>query len=110
MNWTVFMMVRTMPTWLALSRKRRSEIADKAFETALADTGVQMRYYDAEAFTASCTDIMVFDTDDLDAYYFAIERLRDSEIFTVPYFEVVEVILTKQDGFRIFEKHEGITK
>jgi len=40
---------------------------------------------------------------DLTAYYDFIETLRDSPMFTVPYFRVVRIIPTIEDGFRQFE-------
>ncbi len=59
--------------------------------------------FDAEAFTSKCTDVAMFQTEDLKKYYFVIEKLRDSILITHPYFEIVEIIPTIEDGFREFE-------
>ena len=49
----------------------------------------------------------MFETQDPAAYYFAIERLRDSPLFTIPYFEVVDIVPTLEDGFQAFEAAEA---
>jgi len=107
MRWTVFMLLKTRPDWLALNRTDRARIAGEAFASALPDDRVRLRYFDAEAFSGKCTDVAMFETDDLQAYYFAVERLRDTPLFSHPYFEVVEIIPAMEDGFRTFEASEA---
>ena len=65
---------------------------------------VRIRHFDAEAFAAECTDVAVAETNDLYAWYFVMETLRDSPLFSVPYFEVVSIIPTIEDGFRAYEE------
>ncbi|WP_339614562.1 darcynin family protein [uncultured Parvibaculum sp.] len=105
-RYAIFVHLRTTPSWLALPRAQRSAIAAEAFAQALPSDEVRMRYFDAEAFTGRCTDLALFETTDLKAYYFAIERLRDTPLFTVPYFEVTDIIATVEDGYIAFEKSE----
>ncbi|MFD3704476.1 darcynin family protein [Nocardia sp. NPDC058658] len=103
-EYTAFMMLTALPAWLALSRPERRNIADAALGTALAArTKTTMRFYDAEAFTARCSDIAVFATTDLDEYYLAVEQLRDSALFTTPYFRLDDLILSVEDGHRAAE-------
>lgn len=64
-----------------------------------------MRYYDAEAFSAVCSDIMVFETEHLQDYTFLIEALRDSALFSRPYFRLKHIIPAVEDGFRDYEAH-----
>lgn len=106
-NYTVFMLLRTTPDWLRLARDARSTIAEEAFGFALKDGKVAFSYHDAEAFSGRATDVAVFKTADLYAYYTVVERLRDSKLFTVPYFEVVDIIPTIEDGYRRFEEDEA---
>lgn len=106
-RWAIFVHLRTTPAWLALPRAERGRIAGAAFAAALPDDRVSLRYFDAEAFSGRCTDVAMFETTDLAAYYFAIERLRDSPLFTTPYFEVAEIIPTIEDGFQAFEAAEA---
>jgi len=60
---------------------------------------VKVRWYDPEAFNARASDIAVFETSSLQEYYFVIDALRDSEIFSTPYFELVEIIPAVEDGY-----------
>lgn len=106
MNWTVFMLVRTAPAWLELDRQSRAKIAEDSIAPALEGLDVTTRFFDAEALSGRCTDIVVFETEHIEAYYFAVERLRDSALFTVPYFEVVDIIPAIEGGFKAFESFE----
>ena len=106
-RWAIFVHLRTTPAWLTLTRPERSRIAGEAFARALPDDRVTLRYFDAEAFSGRCTDVAMFETQDLAAYYFAIERLRDSPLFATPYFEIVDIIPTLEDGFQAFEAAEA---
>ncbi|MEP3351649.1 MAG: darcynin family protein [Marinomonas sp.] len=63
-----------------------------------------MRLFDAEAFSAYCSDVVMFETTNIRDYYFAIEEMRDSKLYTVPYFDVVSIILAIENGFIEFEK------
>lgn len=106
MNWTVFMLVRTTPAWLELDRCSRAQIAEAAVTSALQGLDVAIRFFDAEALSGRCTDVVVFETESIEAYYFAIERLRDSALFTVPYFEIADIIPAIEGGFQAFEAFE----
>ena len=106
---TVFVLLKTTKEWLRLERAERNRIADSVLSTVLSDNKVTLRMFDAEAFTTKCTDVAMFQTENMQAFYFAIERLRDSELITRPYFEMVEIIPTIEDGFKAFEK-AGISK
>lgn len=107
---TVFMLLRTTPAWLALSRPERAGIAGKAFSDAMTDGAVSLRYFDAEAFHGRVTDVAMFDAQDLFAYYAVVERLRDSPLFSVPYFQVVDVVPALEDGYQAFEHHEATAR
>ncbi|BCH34154.1 hypothetical protein MesoLjLc_60840 [Mesorhizobium sp. L-8-10] len=102
-RFTIFVLLRTLPSWLSLPRSRRNEIANSAFADTLKDESVTIRHFDAEAFTAFCTDIAMFEADDLISFHFVMERLRDSAFFAEPYFELVQIIPAVEDGFRYFE-------
>ncbi|MDO8420853.1 MAG: darcynin family protein [Parvibaculum sp.] len=105
-SYTIFMLLRTTPAWLRLSRPERNAIAEEAFGFALKDGTVDFSYHDAEAFSGRATDVAVFKTAVLFDYYKVVERLRDSKLFTEPYYEVVDIIPTIEEGFRHFEAEE----
>jgi hypothetical protein len=66
-----------------------------------------MRYFDAEAFSAHCSDVMMITASDLQQYYDFIETLRDSPMFAVPYFRLVQIVPAIEEGFRSFEERQG---
>ncbi len=104
---TIFMLLRALPAWLALPRPQRNTIAESAMAHALKEGTVSVRHFDAEAFTAQCSDVAVFETPDLPSFYRAVERLRDSALFTTPYFELVQILPSIENGFRHFEQSEA---
>ena len=103
MRMTIFVMLRALPSWLALEREARDRIAGEALGAGLADSAVSMRFFDAEAFNGTCSDIAVFEAEEPAQWYFAFERLRDSALFATPYFEVRDIIPAYEDGYRQFE-------
>lgn len=103
---SVFVFLKTKTDWLRLERSKRNEIADSVFAQMFKDNNISVRLFDAEAFTSKCTDIALFQMEDIKEYYFAIERLRDSVLITHPYFEIVEIIPSIENGFKLFEKNE----
>ena len=110
MKYVFFLMLRATPAWLALSRLQRRDIADQHLRPLLAASGdkLTMRYFDAEAFTADCSDVMMTETADPKLHYYFMEGLRDSPLITVPYFEVVRIVPAIEDGYEGYEK-EGVT-
>ena len=103
-TYTFFLMLIATEHWLSLPRPERSRLSDDHVGASLQRfSGLRLRYFDAEAFTADCSDLMMIETEDLTAYYDFIETLRDSPMFTVPYFRVVRIIPTIENGFRQFE-------
>ena len=105
MNYSYFMLLRALPAWLALSREARKALADEQMGGALArcEGQLSMRYFDAEAFSSPCSDVMMVETKDPRHHYFFMERLRDSPLFSVPYFEVLNIISTVEDGYKAYE-------
>ncbi len=103
MTFTAFVLLMTTPEWLALARAERSAVATSAFASAFPDDTVRLRYFDAEAFSGRVSDVAMIQAESAEAHYFAIERLRDTPLFTVPYFRIVEIIPAYEDGYQAFE-------
>lgn len=59
--------------------------------------------YDVEAFSAKCSDIAVYETDDIKDTCFLRDALRDSDIYTVPYFEIIDIFPAVEEGFVDYE-------
>ncbi|MDJ0753267.1 MAG: hypothetical protein QNJ45_07105 [Ardenticatenaceae bacterium] len=92
MNLTFFVHLNATKSWLSLSHDERVYFVDQSFAPILAKyPGVTIRFFDAEAFTARCSDIVVFESESIPEYYQLMDAIRDSKVFTVPYFELVDI-------------------
>lgn len=108
MNHVFFIFLKATPAWLRLSREQRRALAAQHLQPVLqASEGLTMRYFDAEAFTAACSDVMMTETHDPAKHYFFMERLRDTPLISAPYFEVVQIVPAMEDGYVAFERAEG---
>jgi hypothetical protein len=106
-RFAIFILLQATEAWLRLPRPERNAVATAHVAGSLAKyPALRMRYFDAEAFSASCSDLMLIETEDLTPYYDFIERLRDSPIITTPYFKVVQIIPAIEEGFRAFEERQ----
>jgi hypothetical protein len=102
---TFFMLLRSTPAWLRLSREDRQRFQVAQVAPLLARyPAVTLRFYDAEAFSGRCTDVAVFDATDLGEYAFLIDGLRDTAFFNEPYFEVVDIIPAVEDGYVEYDR------
>jgi Darcynin, domain of unknown function len=104
-NHAVFMHVRTTTAWLQLTPKERFAFVDDVIRPLLAKhANVSMRFFDAEAFSAEVTDVILWETEDLMAYQAVVEGLRET-LFWGTYFEVVAIVASIENGFAI---HYGV--
>ena len=104
---TAFILLQATEAWLALSRPARRELANTHVGASLARyPALAMRYFDAEAFSGFCSDVMMITTSEMQPYYDFIETLRDSPMFVVPYFRLVQIIPAIEDGFRGYEARQ----
>jgi hypothetical protein len=105
-RYTYFMLVRTTPQWLSLSRDARMTFADKVFKPVVGKfPAVSLRYFDAEAFNARCTDVLMWETTDPAQYNFMVDALRDTPMYGVPYFEIVDIIGAVEDSYAAYDEH-----
>jgi hypothetical protein len=104
-RYTVFLHVNTTPAWLALPRPERRAVIDAHLRPLLitAAPSLTFRWFDAEAFSADPTDIAMIDTESLTAWYDLYEGLRDTPLWTVPYFETRQIVVAVEDGFDGYE-------
>ena len=104
--YTIIVTMTATPAWLALSRAERNHFTTTLLQPLFiqCSDSVQVRFFDAEAFTARCSDVAIFTTLDLKAYYFLMEQLRDTPLFTKPYFLLNDVIIGLENGYQAFEE------
>lgn len=101
---SVFVCLRALPSWLRLPRPERERIATAALLPALEGRSVTLRHFDAEAFSADCSDVVLFEADDAVQFNGVMEALRDSPLFAEPFFDLIRIIPTIEDGFRHYER------
>ena len=106
MKYTIVILISTTEKWLRLSRPERNKFTEQVLDPILVKykESLDVRMFDAESFNARNTDFIVIETTDLNQYYFFWEEIRDSKVYTEPYFIVNEIVVGKEDGFKEFEK------
>jgi hypothetical protein len=110
--YTILVLMNATPAWLSLSRDDRSKFFEKAVAPAFVKAGesVRVRMFDSEYFNARVSDFLVIETMSLDNYKLLIELLRDTKIYSEPYFQIVEIIPGQENLFEDFNeqfKREG---
>uniref|UniRef100_UPI003100DF08 darcynin family protein n=1 Tax=Neorhizobium sp. EC2-8 TaxID=3129230 RepID=UPI003100DF08 len=92
---TFFWLIKTTPEWLALpphGDNGRLAFGKHVLDPILARyPGARMVFYDAEAFTAECTDVMVWTVTSLEDYNGAVNDLRETKFWSF-YFMVEKII------------------
>jgi hypothetical protein len=102
---TFFVLLRATKEWLSLRRTDRNRFVAEHLHPLFARyTGVSLRFYDAGACSTCSSNIAVFETADIQQYAFLMDGMRDSKVFTVPYFEFLEIIPAIEGGFAEYEK------
>jgi hypothetical protein len=104
-TYTLFVHFSTLPAWLALPRDERDAVFGRYVSPLLEryTETVSVAWFDAEAWSASPTDIAVVTTADMGNWYDLWEGLRDTPLFAVPYFRHERTITTLGDGFRDYQ-------
>ena len=100
------MLLNANPQWLALSREERSQFVKKDLHPIfdhLSDR-LDLKFYDSEYFHSSFSDYLIIQTYELDAYQTFIELLRDTKVYSVPFFEVKEIIIGIENQFEVFDE------
>jgi chlorite dismutase len=101
---TFFLHLTARPDWLALTRPERRQVISTHVAPVLGRyPQVTLRWFDAEAFSAVPSDVVVAETDDVTAWTDLVEELRDTPLWAVPYFDVHALIPAVEDGFREHE-------
>jgi hypothetical protein len=108
MTKTIFMLVRTTGRWLAHTPAERDRFVREVLRPILGrHRATRLRYYDAEAYCAETTDVLVWETTDDTDYRAVVEDLRETP-FWGGYFEVRQIILAVEDDFARHYGVEGI--
>lgn len=104
--YTILVLMNATPQWLSLTRDQRSQFFEKQVMPIFQEVGqsVDVKLFDSEYFHAKVSDFMIITTNNLNQYKLLIELLRDSKIYGVPYFEIVEIIVGQENLFEDFNE------
>jgi hypothetical protein len=99
---TIFWLVKTTTDWLKLpplGAGGRFDFLETVLKPIMArHPGAQLRFFDAEAFTAVCTDVLMWRVTSQPDYNALVEAFRET-LFWGAYFEVLHIIPTVEDGY-----------
>ena len=103
---TILILLNATPQWLSLSRNQRSEFVSKELGPIIEKVGAKLdiRFFDSEYFHAHFSDFLIIQTVQLKDYQLFIEMLRDTKFYSVPYFEVRDLIMGKENHFKEYDK------
>lgn len=100
-NHVFFMLVRTTPTWLALTPTERFAFLGDTIAPILGrHPDVSMRFFDSEAFNAAYSDVVMWETKTLLSYQAIVEELRETR-FWGAYFEVIDIVASIENAYAL---------
>jgi hypothetical protein len=90
---TAFMLVKTLPVWLAMPPAERFAALRRDVEPLLAKYAaeIRLRLYDAEFYATRVTDVWVWEARTHKAFQLLVEDLRETP-FWDRYFQIVEIL------------------
>jgi hypothetical protein len=98
-GYSIFLLVRANPEWLALSPKQRFAYLDKEIQPRLAaHPKIAVRFWDVEHMSARVSDVILLETRDLAQYRSLIESLRET-LWWGTYFEVLDILPGIEDAY-----------
>ena len=102
--YTILVLMSATPCWLSLTRDQRSSFVEKDLLPIVQRVGetVNVRFFDSEYFHSSVSDFMLITTTNLDEYKLLIELLRDTKVYSAPYFEIKDIIVGQENLFEDF--------
>lgn len=99
---TIFWLVKSTPEWLQMPPSGtggRFEFAEKTFKPILRKySGVALRFFDAEAYSSSCSDVMMWTVADANQYHAMVEDLRETP-FWDRYFQICHIVPAFEDQY-----------
>lgn len=99
---TIFWLVKATPAWLAkpaIGEGGRLEFVQQVLQPVLArHPRTTLRYFDTEAYSAWCSDVMMWHVPDLDDYDGLVEALRETPFWDT-YFQVLHILPGVEDGY-----------
>jgi len=111
-GYSILVLYQTTNHWLTLSREKRTSFFGEKIAPIMQkfEDKLSIKLFDSEAFHAKTSDYMIIECHDIKDYYYFMEYLRDTELFTKPLIVLNDVIIGIKNGFQDFEKNEYYKK
>ena len=106
MKYQILLLLKATSKWLGLSKAYREKIyTDVMFPLFVkCKADLKIKLFNAEAFHSSVSDVINIETENLEVYYHFLQQVKGSRIFSEEYFEVRDVIVGMENGFRKFNE------
>ncbi|WP_165485767.1 darcynin family protein [Frankia sp. Cppng1_Ct_nod] len=94
------------PSWLRLNRDERTA-NEQIFQKEIVGPFVEkmsVRHFDAEAFATGFSDFLLVETNDMQTYYYFIEKLRDSDFVAREWVRIRDISIGIEDGYKEYER------
>lgn len=109
LNHVYFMLVKTTTTWLQTPIKERFGFLETTIAPILKKhPSVKMRFFDSEAFSGRFTDVLMWETAEVQEYQFLVEKLRET-LFWGTYFEIIEIVPAIENAYALYYEVEPVT-
>ena len=95
------------PAWLALERASRDRWSEAVDVICDRHPEVTVEWFDADGLSSHHTNYITCRFNDLQAYQYLWEGLRDMELFSKPYLRIVDVIVGRSQGDRAHTRANG---
>ena len=100
--------LKVEPSYLQLSREIRAEKWQMMLGIIRAHPNVSVTWNDADAFSGECSDFVICRFQSMFDYHCMWEELKDSELFTTPYFHITRVLIGMENAFEVYDETLGI--
>ncbi|WP_158915545.1 darcynin family protein [Caulobacter sp. S45] len=99
---TVFMLVKSLPEWLAFPPDERFRLLGEHVEPVLRQYAddVRLRFYDVEFYATRVTDVWVWEATNHHSYQLLVEALRETP-FWDRYFAIVEILPGVENAYAV---------
>ena len=93
------MLVKSTRAWLDLPNEQRAAFLNNEIRPLLQERPeIKMRLFDAEAFTTSATDVLLWEAKDISAWMWICDHLRETR-FWDDYFLVLDILPSLEGNY-----------
>jgi mRNA-degrading endonuclease RelE of RelBE toxin-antitoxin system len=102
MTYTILILTKTSSQWLTLPREKRDLFVQTELLPIFAKFAktCSVKLYDSDFSNAHISDFVIIETENLEEYGHLMGYLRESKTFSIPYFEVKDIIIGTPNNFR----------